>query len=316
MPVAPWRSWEVAIERLLTVTPPYRLDLTVAVLRRFSTNIVDVIAPGGTYLRALSGLGRPAIVAVRQRAPDELAVRIDCEPGDEERCFALVVRMLGTQRTLVEFERGAKKIPWLRDLAARMRGVKPPRYPTLWEACVNAVVFQQVSLHAATAILRRVILETGEPAARDGMAFYGFPDPGALVAAPDDVLRRAGLSVAKVATLRRVAEALAAGALDEAMLEGSSSPEAAAKLCEIKGIGPWTAAVVLLRGLGRLDVFPAKDSGVARGLAQLTGDPNLDVPEALEQLGNERGMLYYHLLLARLEARGEFEQAPPGNRAT
>jgi DNA-3-methyladenine glycosylase II len=113
-----------------------------------------------------------------------------------------------------------------------------------------------------------------------------------------------------------VAEALTSGALDEAMLEELASPEASARLCEIKGIGPWTAAVVLLRGLGRLDVFPAKDSGVARGLAQLTGDPNLDVPRTLERLGNERGMLYYHLLLARLEARGEFEQAPPGNRAT
>jgi len=46
-------------------------------------------------------------------------------------------------------------MPWLSPLALRVRGVKPPRYPTLWEAFVNAIVFLQVSLHAASASARR-----------------------------------------------------------------------------------------------------------------------------------------------------------------
>jgi DNA-3-methyladenine glycosylase II len=291
-------------ERVLRVRPPFRLDLTVAVLRRFSTNVVDVTAPDGTYRRALAGFSEPAVVAVRQTGPEELAVRVDCGPGEEERTFALVPRMLGTERELATFERGAESIPWLRDLARRMRGVKPPRYATLWEACVNAVVFQQVSLHAATAILRRVILEIGEPIERDGTALRAFPTIGALLDAPDDLLRRAGLSVNKIATLRRVGAALQSGALDEVMLEERSSADASALLCGIKGIGPWTAAVVLLRGLGRLDVFPANDSGVARGLASLAGDA-VDIGETFALLGDQRGMLYFHLLLARLEASGE-----------
>jgi DNA-3-methyladenine glycosylase II len=288
----------------LPVRAPYRLDLTVAVLRRFSTNVVDRCGDDGTYRRALSGFLEPAIVTVRQAGPAELALRIDCGPGEEERTAALVPRMLGTERDLSRFDRGAKGLPWLRDLAARMRGVKPPRYPTLWEACVNAVVFQQVSLHAASAILRRVILEVGTPLERDGVALHAFPTIDAFARAPEDTLRRAGLSLNKVATLRRVGEALGAGVLDEAMLEERDSTEAAALLCRIKGIGPWTAAVVLLRGLGRLDVFPAKDSGIARGLATLA--PGLeDLTETFARLGDQRGMLYYHLLLARLEARGE-----------
>ena len=295
---------EALVERVLTARAPYRLDLTVAVLRRFSTNLVDVMRPDGTYVRALSGFGAPAIVSVRQTGPTELVARADCLPGDEERCFALVPRMLGTDLSVATFDRGARTIPWLRDLAKRMRGVKPPRYATLWEACVNAIVYQVLSLDAAGAILRRAILATGEPIERDGVTLHAFPTIAALTGASNEILRATGLSINKITTLRRVGEALETGALDEVMLEERSSAEASALLCSIKGIGPWTAAVILLRGLNRLDVFPANDSGVAKGLRTLAGD-GIDVADALARLGDERGMLYFHLLLARLERTGE-----------
>jgi DNA-3-methyladenine glycosylase II len=112
------------------------------------------------------------------------------------------------------------------------------------------------------------------------------------------------LSTNKIAALRRVAETLVAGTLNEQILEGRSSVDAAALLRSIKGIGPWTATVVLLRGLGRLDVFPTNDSGVAGSLAFVGGSPP-ELEHVLDALGSQRGMLYYHLLLARLEARGE-----------
>jgi len=283
---------------------PYRLDLTANVLRRLSSNIVDRLAADGTYARALDGFSRPAIVSVRQSEPSALEVELDVPPGEEERALALVKRMLGVERDLRTFDRRAAKIPWLRVLAKRMRGVKPPRYPTLWEACVNAIVFQQISLFAAAAILRRTIEALGMPVARDGEALYAFPTPQSVIAASDATLGTAGLSTGKQTALRLVAAALFDGTLDESMLEERASPEAAALLTQIKGIGPWTAAVVLLRGLGRLDVFPMKDSGIARGLTRLAGAP-VDLGAALEVLGDQRGMLYYHVLLSWLEARGE-----------
>jgi len=132
-----------------------------------------------------------------------------------------------------------------------MRGVRPPRYPTLWEACVNAIVFQQISLRAASAIMRRFVVALSAPLDTADGPLYAFPTVAAMQGAGDDVLRAAGLSRGKLATLRRVGGALASGALDEAMLEARASPAAAAVLRGIKGIGPWTAAVILLRGLGR-----------------------------------------------------------------
>jgi DNA-3-methyladenine glycosylase II len=76
----------------------------------------------------------------------------------------------------------------------------------------------------------------------------------------------------------------------------------------IKGIGPWTATLILLRGLGRLDVFPMNDSSVLRNLAFVAGPTHLDIDEVLAALGAQRGMLYY-LLLARLELRGDLGRA-------
>jgi DNA-3-methyladenine glycosylase II len=299
-----------ASEGLVPVVEPYRLDLTAAVLRRLSTNVVDRSLPDGRYVRALAGVTGPVVVVVRQREPGALHVTVAGTPGEEPRALALVRRMLGVERDMAAFDRAARRVPWLRALARRMRGVKPPRYPTLWEATVNAVVFQQISLEAAGAIMRRLVEAFGAKDGYEGIALNAFPEPAAILAASEASLRATGLSAGKTATLRRIAEALTGGVLDEAMLEERASPDAARLLCEIKGIGPWTAAVVLLRGLGRLDVFPANDSGIARSAAAIAGGTPIDLPAALETLGDQRGMLYYHFLLARLEARGELGPVP------
>lgn len=290
----------------LPVAKPYRLDLTVTVLRRLSSNIVDVFTPDGEYLRVLGHFEQPVLVRVSSKAPDALAVTLQGDRAAHREALEVVGSMLGTGRTLTHFNRAAARISWLRPLAVRARGVKPPRYPTLWEACVNAIVFQQVSLAAATAILRRLILALGSPVvSHDDVMLHAFPNADSLLRADDDVLRAAGLSAQKIATLRRVGEALASGALGETMLEERTSAEAATLLTSIKGIGQWTATVILLRGLGRLDVFPMNDSSVTANLALVAGSAPLDVQSVLDALGPQRGMLYYHLLLARLDTRGE-----------
>jgi DNA-3-methyladenine glycosylase II len=303
--------WQLGIEIVsrrrrssysIQVQAPYRLDLTVNVLRRLSSNRVDVLTPKGEYLRVLGNVTEPAIIHARQASPEALRILIEGDRREHPRLLALARRVLGLEVDLTRFYHAASGIPWLHPLVLRMRGVRPPRYPTLWEACVNAIVFQQVSLVAASTIMGRFTVGLGEPVEHEGVRLYHFPGIEQVRRAPDRLLRGAGLSAAKLATLRRVADAIEEGALDEARMKESPSPEAAALLRGIKGIGPWTAAVILLRGLGRLDVFPTNDTSVARNLALVGGSAPQDVAAVLETLGPERGMLYYHLLLARLEA--------------
>jgi DNA-3-methyladenine glycosylase II len=251
----------------------------------------------------------PVIARVAQIHPEGLTITVDGDVREHRRIIALVRQVLGVDRDLSDFYHGAAQISWLAPLAERMRGVMPPRYPTLWEACVNAIVFQQISLIAASAIMRRLIVALSPPIDSERVSLYMFPTAERFLGTGDDILRAAGLSLGKRSTLRRVAEALEIGALSEAMLQEHPTPDAATLLYGIKGIGPWTATVILLRGLGRLDVFPMNDTSVARNLSLVSSSDRIDIDDLLRALSPQQGMLYYHLLLARLEARGDLGRA-------
>jgi DNA-3-methyladenine glycosylase II len=293
----------------LDVRGPFNLDLTVTALRRLPTNVVDLVTPDGEYLRMLAGAHGSMVVRVTQPHRQRLLVGVEADIRDHPTALALVRRMLGVERDLAVFTRAAARIPWLAPLAKRMRGVRPPRYPTLWEACVNAIAFQQVSLVAASAIVRRLLLQLSTTREIDGITLREFPNAESVLETDDGLAREAGLSNNKWTTLRRVAEAIATGALDEEMLEERNSRDASTLLQQIRGVGPWTATVILLRGLGRLDVFPMNDSSVARNLALVAHDTPIDIETTLEALGEQRGMLYYHLLLARLDSQDKLEMA-------
>src|SRR5688500_1549357 len=87
-----------AISRSLHECPvaaPYRLDLTVSVLRRLSTNVVDVLTPDGQYARVLGASPRPVVARVAQVGPQMLTITIDGDEREHGRALALVRRMLG-----------------------------------------------------------------------------------------------------------------------------------------------------------------------------------------------------------------------------
>jgi DNA-3-methyladenine glycosylase II len=283
----------------LPVLAPFRLDLTVDVLRRLASNAVDVVAEDGTFYRAVRDDRGAALLNVRARRAELVEVRVTGRDG--ERWLPLVEKMLGARVDLRAWYRRSAKIGWLRPLATQFAGVKPPRYPTLWEACAHAVVFQQISIHAGAAIMRRLVESLAEEVRCGEVCGRVFPDPPRWLAAGESALRGAGLSRNKAAHLRSIATAIGDGTIRESHLESLTTPQAAEMLVGVRGIGPWSAAVVLLRGLGRLDVFPLRDSGVARSVALVAGR-SVDLDSVLTTLGPTRGMLYFHLLLSRLES--------------
>ncbi len=283
---------------IIPVTQPYRLDLTVDALRRLAANVVDVVGPDGAYYRALSHAGKTAALRVTQREDGPLELQTSAR--DTHAIVPTVQKMLGTEFDITDWERRASRIPWLARIASEVRGVHPPRYASLFEACAHAIVFQQISIHAAAAIMRRVVEAIGERVQIDGIDLIAFPTPHAVLRAKESTLRGAGLSTNKLMHLRSVADAIESGEVTEGEIEALPTPAASERLVRIRGIGPWSAAVVLLRGFGRLDTFPMRDSGVARTIKLLSGDPEIDVDAVLDRLGPMRGMLYYHLLLGRI----------------
>ncbi|HZT12057.1 MAG TPA: hypothetical protein VFA29_04620 [Candidatus Baltobacteraceae bacterium] len=284
-------------EAAVPVVPPYRLDLTADALRRLAANVVDVV-DGGAYRRVLADERGSNLVEVTQPREDALRVRID--GAGAARWLPVVERMLGVHAPLGGWFERTAPFPWLAYLARELAGLHPPQYPSLFESLAHAIVFQQISIHAAASIMRRFVERLSVPVSANGAALYPFPSPESVLAASDEALRAAGLSANKTAHLRSAAEATLNKAVTREEIDALPTARAAERLCEIRGIGPWSAAVVMLRGFGRMDVFPLKDSGVARSLSALSGDPSIDAHALLEALGPLRGMLYFHLLLGRM----------------
>ena len=144
-------------------------------------------------------------------------------------------------------------------------------------ALVTAVAHQQLNGTAAMSILKRVLaLYPGKR----------FPAPEDLLATPDDQLRAAGLSRAKIASIKDIAaktiEGVVPGLREAHKL---SNEEILERLTSVRGVGPWTVEMFLMFTLGRLDVLPATDYGVRKGFALTFGWKDLPTPKELLEYG-------------------------------
>jgi DNA-3-methyladenine glycosylase II len=189
--------------------------------------------------------------------------------------------------------------------------MRPPRFASLFEAFASVVPFQQLSLDAGTVIVARLVTRFGPRLAHEDRQFHAFPTARRIAHAHLDSLRACGLSRQKAQTLRIIARVIESGSLSEAELARMNTEAALAKLMELPGIGPWSAGLVLLRGLGRLDVFPPGDVGAARNLRALMRlDPRAPLGPVIERFGSCRGYLYFCALGGALLRNGLIHPAP------
>ncbi len=292
----------------LPFRPPYRLDRTVSVLQRLPSSPVDVWA-GDAYVRAFdTGAGPVAWRVAQDPGRDSLRVELRGPAGAPGPWRARLRRMLGLDVELSGFRAIARRTPGLAPLARLAEGLRPPRFASLHEAFASVVLFQQVSLASAVAILGRLVASFGEPVDLDGVPLRPFPPAPALADAPDALLRAAGLSGAKARALRAAARDVADGRLDEAALEALPTPALVDALRGRPGIGPWTAGLLALRYFGRLDVFPPGDVAAAKALGEVGAE------RLVERLGPWRGMHYYLLFARRMALVGApaWRDAGPG----
>ncbi|HYH97222.1 DUF488 family protein [Hyalangium sp.] len=301
----------------LATRAPFHLEATVRVLQRRPTNRVNVWEQE-RYLRVLATADGLALAEVTNRGTiDEPDVRFTVLQGNlstatREALGQTMRRMLGLEVDPEPLQRLAEAQRRLVPTALALRGMRPPRFAELFEAFANVVPFQQVSLDAGVAIVGRLVERFGKSLEHDGRRFHAFPTAQALAEARLDALRACGLSLRKAETLRHVASAIAAGELTEEQLLRMSSKEAIGFLAELQGIGPWSASLVLLRGLGRLDVFPPGDVGARRGLSTLMRlEPGPALDRVVQRFGDRRGYLYFCALGGSLLAKGLIHPAPP-----
>lgn len=304
-------------ERRLVTRAPFHLEATVRVLQRRSTNFVERWEDE-RYRRVLAIRSGLVLVEVRDRgtidAPDlRYAIVRGSSSAATHAAVAQTLRgKLGLDLDPRPLQRLTQAEPTLRETAIQLRGMRPPRFTDLFEAFANVIPFQQVSLDAGISIVSRLVERFGRHLEHEGQRRYAFPTAAVIADARVDALRGCGLSRQKAASLQHAARLIASGALTERSLAEATTEDALAMLMELPGIGPWSSALVLLRGLGRLDVFPPGDVGVVRGLGivmQLAAGAPFRA--TLERFGDYRGYLYFCSLGGLLLASGAIHPAPP-----
>ncbi|MCR2746656.1 DNA-3-methyladenine glycosylase family protein [Limnobacter parvus] len=141
-----------------------------------------------------------------------------------------------------------------------------------FETMLRSLTGQQISVKAAEAVWARMV-----------DALNGRIASDVVLALPDDTLKAAGLSRQKIAYARALSEFEQTGGLKLELLESMNDDACIKHLCEIKGVGPWTAQMFLMFCLRRPNVWPVDDIGVQRGISRqfFEGEP-IGPKEALQ----------------------------------
>jgi len=294
------------IDFTLRPVQPFRLDLTVWTLRRRPHNAMDRWEEG-IYRRTLVVGAMPVQVAVTQQKA-KLAVIVtgaDLPSGTQADVTAALDRLLGLRVDLHNFYRLASRETKLRQLAQRFLGMKPPRFPSVFEALINAIACQQLSLTFGITLLNRLTERYGLGSCSEGRA---FPRPDDLGEVEVQALRALGYSRNKGQAVIDAARAIREGTLALDSVAAMDDTETIHRLMALRGVGRWTAEYTLLRGLGRIHQFPGDDVGAQKGLQrwlQLKRPPDYDhVRRVLRKWRPYAGLIYFHLLLDGLDQRG------------
>jgi DNA-3-methyladenine glycosylase II len=189
------------------------------------------------------------------------------------------------------------------NLTQRLRGLKSPTTPTVFEALIDSIIEQQISLNVAHSLEKNVIKTFGDTLKVDNAVYYAFPTPQKLASASVEKLRQCGLSFRKAEYIRDVSKLIADGKLDlEKLKSYENIKEIINELCEIRGIGVWTAELTMVRGMQKLEAIPADDLGVRRCISHYyCNDRKISGEEArkiAEKWGKWKGLASFYLLTA------------------
>jgi DNA-3-methyladenine glycosylase II len=298
----------------IEVKPPFRLDLTVWALRRRPINQIDRW-DSTTYRRTVFVDDAPAELGITQVGKTErprlrVSVTGSVSRASHKVLREIVNRMLGLDIDLTPFYEIAAQHAHLNNLAIRFRGMRPPRFPTIFEALVNGVACQQLSLEAGLSSLNKLVAAHGQAPPSRLEAGKAFPQPAKLAHTSLESLRSLGFSYRKSAAIIEIASAIERRDFRPDQLNELGDDALQTRLDQLRGVGRWTAEYVLLRGYGRLNIFPGDDVGARNSLKRWLGRRQaLDydrTKKILRRWQPYSGLIYLHLLLKYLEEREMF----------
>lgn len=267
------------VEGTLFVHGPFSFPYLLAGVRKRHNDAVDLVEDD-CYRRLLNHRGRAVLLTAWGDDAQPGAVRLRVQAADgavdgDDLSFAeIALRRIGwLEHSPGPFYDHVRDDPVLAPLTRTHHGMRPVGSPDIFEMLVIAILGQQISLIAMGAIKRRMVERLGLAATFGGRTYYAFPTPEALAEADHAQLLALAFSQRKAEYVRDLARLVASGDLDLEALRGLPHHEIREQLVALRGIGPWTAEYVLLRGFAYPDALPAGDAGLRRQITRLYALP-------------------------------------------
>jgi 3-methyladenine DNA glycosylase/8-oxoguanine DNA glycosylase len=272
----------MVVETTLRPRPPYSLELSARKASDSTRFLRD-----GVLTLVLEAGGAPALARVWQRGDGTLAVRVEGErPADALEPLRFV---LAADADHAPFLAAFRDDPLIGETVRRRGGLRPLRLATVAHALLKAVCGQLVQARAARLLEAKLIRATA--AEHAGLRLP--PDRETFAALPPAELTRQGLAARKAATLVRVARSF-----DMERLRDVDSGAAVARVERERGLGPWSAGVIALYGLGRYDHGLVGDLGLVKLCSARLGRRATaeDTRELLAPYGEWAGLASVYLL--------------------
>lgn len=251
---------------VLSPVHPYRLDLNLKLVRRFTYPVTDQAGADETYWRLLrspnhSFTGALSLWRVEQNADGDLDVFLAAHSGEVDTALALrdLAHILAIDYDPSPFFAFAQSDPVLRDLVAPVEGMRWLRTPTVFEALIAVIIEQHIAWVAAQKSQRALVEWAGNRIDYDGRAFYAYPTPQQLAAATIDDLRDLKVTTRRKQIIIDLARQVVSGELDIESVRQMPISEAYQALMAIRGIGHWSAAFIISRALGIYAYIPDAD---------------------------------------------------------
>ena len=252
----------------LSYRPPFDWERLIAFFGQRALNGVESVE-AGKYERTVqlgdaTGVIRVCHDADRRQlvvqVPQDLVAYLPEITRRVRRLFDLEAEPTGIRDVL-------SSDPALKSLVRKRPGLRVPGAWDPFEIAVRGIVGQQVSVAAARTICGRIVARYGaslNPEGRNGL-HHAFPAPARLAFAR---MNGMGLTGRRITTIRAIARGLAGGTL--LVTTGASLEDTVEQLCELPGVGAWTAQYIAMRGLSEPDAFPTGDLGLMRAWEALT----------------------------------------------
>jgi len=290
----------------LIPTAPYNFNLQW----RFYYSSKDPqpeIYKDGIWRRAFKIGNRLVPVAVTSTGTIEkpkLRVNVLSKPITKEKQYLSdkITNIFRLGDDLKELYNFMNKDETLLEIKDKLYGLRPPGIgESIFEGAIRVIIQQQISLQVAYVMTGELVRRFGEEVEIDGESYYDFPSPQALANANETELRKCKLSRQKSKYIKELALEIAGG-YDLEKIRERNNEEAIEELMKFKGIGMWSAELILITTLGRMDLCVPDDLGARKAVSHFYFDGKLQsgdvVRKFTERWGKFKGWVIYYLICA------------------